>query len=91
MFKKIFYTQYPALSNADAPRFSDKNYECVRLYLTKRGTPVAVSESRTKSSGNKVWRVQYGFSTVMFATYAEATEFCKKRFCGLDGRPLKEV
>ena len=35
------------------------------------------------------WRVQYGFSCVVFKTYEEAVRFCRERFYDLDGKPLK--
>ena len=89
MFKKIYYTWSPKLSTSDVAQFWDKNYDCVRLYLTKFGKPVTVSES--KDPQKPVWKVQYGFSQLFLKTYAEVTAYCKKRFCDLDGKPLKEV
>lgn len=44
--------------------FSTKDYTCVKLLLTKRGRPVAILESN--DTKNWHWRVQYGFSTVVF-------------------------
>lgn len=89
MFKKVYYTRNPKLSASDTVQFSDEHYECVRLYLTKLGRPVIISES--KDPKKTVWKVQHGFSQLFFKTYAEATAYCKKRFCNLDGKPLREV
>ena len=86
MFHKLIYQKKAALTEADARDFSTKDYTCVKLLLTKRGRPVAILESN--DTKNWHWRVQYGFSTVVFSTYAEAMQFCRERFYELNGAPL---
>ena len=86
MFHKLIYQKKAALTEADARDFSTKDYTCVKLLLTKRGRPVAILESN--DTKNWHWRVQYGFSTVVFPTYAEAMQFCRERFYELNGAPL---
>ena len=51
--------------------FSKGDFTCIRLYLTKKGKPVALSEGN--SAAYYKWRVQYGFSCVVFKTYEEAS------------------
>lgn len=86
MFHKLIYQKKAALTEADARDFSTKYYTCVKLLLTKRGRPVAILESNDTKNWN--WRVQYGFSTVVFPTYAEAMQFSRERFYELNGVPL---
>ena len=47
---------------------------------------MALSEGN--SAAHYKWRVQYGFSCVVFKTYEEAVRFCRERFYDLDGNPL---
>lgn len=78
MFHKLIFQKKAALTEADARDFSTKDYTCVKLLLTKRGRPVAILESN--DTKNWHWRVQYGFSTVVFPSYADAMRFCRDRF-----------
>lgn len=89
MFGKLFYSKRPELSAGDKPMFSDENYECVGLYLTKNGKPVALSGRKVNTP--KAWKVQHGFSTIYFRCYSEAAAYCRKHFCNLDGKPMKEA
>ena len=86
MFHKLIYQKKAVYSQADVDSFSTKDYTCVKLLLTKRGRPVAILESN--DTKNWHWRVQYGFFTVVFPTYAEAMQFCRERFFNLNGTPL---
>ena len=83
---KLFYSKRPHLTPADTDSFSRGDYTCRFLFQTKRGNPVILSEHN--NPGFPVWKVQYGFSTLCFGTYTEAIEYCRKRFCDLDGKPL---
>ena len=47
---------------------------------------MAILESH--DTKNWHWRVQYGFSTVVFKSYAEAMQFCRECFFDLNGKPL---
>lgn len=86
MFHKLIYQKKAALTEADSRDFSTKDYTCVKLLLNKRGRSVAILESNDTKNWN--WRVQSGFSTVVFPTYAEAMHFCRERFYKLNGAPL---
>ena len=86
MFHKLIYQKKAVFTDADARDFSTKDYTCVKLLLTKRGRPVAILESN--DTKNWHWRVQYGFSIVVFKSYAEAMQFCRERFFDLNGKPL---
>ena len=83
---RISFAQKPKLSVKDAASFSTKDYECHFLLQTKRGQPVAVSEK--KDPDCNIWKVQYGFVSMYFGTYAEAMDYCRKRFCDLSGKSL---
>lgn len=78
MFHKLIYQKKAVYSQADVDSFSTKDYACVKLMRTKKGKPVAISESN--DTKNWHWRVQYGFSTVVFPSYADAMRFCRDRF-----------
>lgn len=80
----VFYGRTPKLSIKDVDNFSRGDYKCCVLLQTKRGAPVAISEHK----GTGIWKVQHGFSTVVFATRAEAMAYCKDRFLDLDGRAV---
>lgn len=78
----VFYGTKHKLSINDMDNFSRGDYKCRVLLQTKRGAPVAISEH--KDTG--IWKVQLGFSTIVFATKAEAMAYCKDRFLDLDGQ-----
>lgn len=78
MIHRLIYQKKAAFTDADVRDFSTDDYTCIKLLLTKRGRPVAILESN--DTKNWHWRVQYGFSTVVFPTYAEAMRFCRDRF-----------
>ncbi len=86
MIRRFIYQQKPVYTQADTALFSKGDFTCIRLYLTKKGKPVALSEGN--SAAHYKWRVQYGFSCVVFKTYEEAVRFCRERFYDLDGKPL---
>ena len=86
MFHRFIYQKKPAYTQADAKMFSRGDFTCIRLYLTKSGKPVALSEGNSKT--HYKWRVQYGFSCVVFQTYEEAVRFCRERFYDLQGNKL---
>ena len=81
---RIFYDRKPKLTTKDIDSFSHGDYKCRILLQTKRGAPVAISEH--KDTG--VWKVNHGFSTVVFGTKAEALAYCKGRFLDLDGKAV---
>ena len=81
---RVLYGMKPKMSARDLDSFSHGDYKCRILLQTKRGAPVAISEH--KETG--IWKVQHGFSTVVFGTKAEAMAYCKDRFLDLDGRAV---
>ena len=86
MIRRFIYQKKPVFTQADTAMFARGDFTCVRLYLTKNGKPVALSEDNSKDQYK--WRVQYGFSCVVFKTYEEAIRFCRECFYDLDGQPL---
>ena len=83
---KTFYCHKPKLTAADAAGFSNKKYECRALLQDAHGKPVAILQ-RTRPNAS-VWKVQAGFSSVFFGTYAEALDYCRDRYYDLDGNKL---
>ena len=65
MIHRFIYQQKPVYTQADTALFSKGDFTCIRLYLTKKGKPVALSEGN--SAAHYKWRVQYGFSPVWFS------------------------
>ena len=78
MRHKFYYGAEPTFTNDDRRNFSRKGYECKVLMEDRNGRPVAISQGTDKEF--PVWKVEYGFSTVVFATYDGAMAFCKGRF-----------
>ena len=48
------------------------------LMKDSKGRPVVISQST--DSDFPVWKVEYGFSYVVFGSYDEAMAYCKGRF-----------
>ena len=61
-------------------------YECKALLQGKSGMPVAVSQKMDKDF--PIWKVQYGFSCLVFPTYEDAMDFCRGRFTRIDGKAV---
>ena len=53
-------------------------------FQNKRGMPVAVSHHKELD----IWKVQHGFSTILFGTKEEAMAYCKGRFYDADGKAV---
>ena len=85
---KFTYGAKPKFTAKDVASFSHRGYDCRFLLQTAKGLPVAICQSTDPDCN--IWKVQYGFSTVVFGTYAEAMEFCRERFCDLDGKRLEK-
>ena len=83
---KLYYGSKPAFTENDKKLFSHGNYECKELLKTHAGNPVVISQSKHKNF--PVWKVEHGYSCVVFNTYDEALAYCKGRFCTLDGRKV---
>ena len=80
----FFYGAKPKMTQYQAGDFSRKGYECYLLLQDKAGQPVTVSRNKELD----VWKVEYHFSSVFFATYAEAMAYCKGRFFDADGKAV---
>lgn len=75
---KIYYGASPTFTDADKRDFSRGGYKCKALMKDRRNRPVVISQS--KDSDLPVWKVEYGFSCVLFGTQYEAMAFCRARF-----------
>lgn len=85
---KLYFGQKPTFHSKDCDSFSQKKYSCQLLMLTPKGMPVAVLRNRDWEEGG--WKVQHGFSSVYFRTFAETMDYCRQHFCDLHGKPLKK-
>ena len=83
------YNKKHRLSVSDRTAFSTNDYTCMFLLQTMKGQPVAVSRSNDPDCN--IWRVQHGFSTIYFGDYADAMDYCRERFCDLEGKKLKKA
>ena len=89
IFKPLYQLDRPSWRASDAGRFSDDEYNCVMLYLTRTGKPVALREFKTEHAKECHWQVMIGNKKRVFSEYAEANNYCKSHFYGLDGKPMK--
>ena len=87
-FKPI-YNQKLRVTASDREVFSTQDYTCMFILQTMKGQPVAVSVCNDLDC--RIWRVQYGFSTVYFGEYTDAMDFCREHFCDLGGNKLKKA
>lgn len=79
---KVFYGSENTVSSNDKDYFSRGNYECKALMKSKTGQPVAISQSKDEEF--PIWKVEYGFSCLVFPSYDEAMDYCKGRFLKVD-------
>ena len=77
---------YFTLPDSDKKMFSREGYECKDLLQGRAGLPVVVSQKQDKDF--PIWKVQYGFSCLVFPTYEDAMDFCRDRFTRLDGKAV---
>ena len=74
----FYYGAKPEFNKADLENFSGGDYECCDLMKDGKGQPVLILKN-TKADC-PVWKVMYGFSTVVFSSFDEAKAFCNKHF-----------
>ncbi len=85
-FKPV-YNKKHRVTASDREAFTTQDYTCMFILQTMKGQPVAISRSNDLDC--LIWRVQYGFSTIYFGEYADAMDYCRERFCDLNGKPIK--
>ena len=78
MKRKVYYGSIPKFTDNDRDIFSRNGYKCKKLMQDLNGRPVAISQST--DTDFPIWKVEYGFSTVVFRTYEDAMSFCRSRF-----------
>ena len=88
MRHKIFYGAAPKFSDKDKAMFFHNGYQCDTLLRNRKGAPVVTSHSTDQWP--VIWKVEHGFSCVLFGTREEAMAYCEDRFLDLEGRPLTE-
>ena len=70
------------LTDYDKKMFSRKGYECKDLLQGRAGLPVVVSQKQDMDF--PIWKVQYGFSCLVFPTYEDVMYLCRYIFTRLD-------
>lgn len=80
---KFFYGAEPKFSDGDLRNFSRGGYVCKKLLQNRNGQPVVISQSMNEAA--PIWKVEYGFSCMVFATFDEVMAFCKGRFTDCNG------
>lgn len=83
---KFFYGAEPQFSDRDLQNFSRGGYVCKKLLQNRSGQPVVISQSKDEDA--PIWKVEYGFSCLVFGTFDEAMAFCKGRFTDCNGREV---
>lgn len=83
---KFFYGAEPQFSDRDLQNFSRGGYVCKKLLQNRNGQPVVISQSKDEDA--PIWKVEYGFSCLVFGTFDEAMAFCKGRFTDCNGREV---
>lgn len=81
---KFFYGGSGNVQSRSAAEFSHNGYTVKMLFQNKLGVPVLVS--RHNELG--IWKVECGFSSVVFASEEEAMAYCNDRFYTAKGRKL---
>ena len=90
MTHRIFYGIDFKLTDYDKKMFSRKGYECKDLLQGRAGLPARrlVVVSQKQDMDFPIWKVQYGFSCLVFPTYEDVMDFCRDRFTRLDGKAV---
>ena len=61
--------------------------DCLHDQAFRLSLPIAII-SQCKDEDIPVWKVEYGFSCMVFGTFDEAMAFCRGKFTDLDGREV---
>ena len=86
MMRKLFYGPETKISDGDRHYFSRGNYECKKLLRNQKGQLVVISQCQDKDL--PIWKLEYGFSCVMFGSLEDVLGFCKGKFTDLDGKEV---
>ena len=81
MIPKFFYGQEAKLTAMDKRLFDRNGFICTDILTTDKGEPMIISGRHEDGT----WKLQYGFSTILFSGRKEALNYCRKRFPGLKG------
>ena len=86
MTHRILYVTDFKLTDYEKKMFSRDGYECKDLLQGRAVLNLVVSQNQYKNF--PIWKVQYGFSCLVFPTYEDAMDFCRDRFTRLDGKAV---
>ena len=83
---KVFYGGAHKITDTDRQMFTRGMFECRRLLQTAKGQPVGISQSTDPDF--PVWKIEYGWSCLVFPSYEDAMAYCRGRFKSLDGKEV---
>lgn len=86
MKHRIFYGSKPSFMDMPLENFSRGKYQCKNLLQNSKGMPVIISQCQDEDF--PIWKVEYGFSCLVFGSYEDAMNFCKGRFLDRKGRSI---
>ena len=77
---KVFYGGSPKYKESDKKDFNRGSYVCQKLMKTGSGALAVLSKNTDPKY--PFWKVEHGYSCVVFAGYKEAMQYCRDRhFC----------
>lgn len=77
---RVFYGGIPKFTESDKKDFDRGSYVCRRLLKTRTGALAVLSKNTDPEY--PFWKVEHGFSCVVFASFKEAMQYCTDRqFC----------
>lgn len=74
---KVFYGGCPKFTESDKKDFDRGSYVCQELMKTGTGAPAVIS--RNTDPRYPFWKVEHGFSCVVFPSREDALRYCRER------------
>lgn len=74
---KVFYGGRPKFTESDKKDFDRGSYVCQELMKTRTGALAVIS--RNTDPRYPFWKVEHGYSCVVFADRGEAMQYCRDR------------
>lgn len=74
---RVFYGGAPTFTESDKKDLDRGRYVCRKLMKNKAGALAVISKSTDPKY--PFWKVEHGFSCIMFASCEEAEHYCRER------------
>ena len=74
---RIFYGGSPKYKETDKKDFDRGSYVCQKLMKTREGALAVISKNT--DPGYPFWKVEHGYSCIVFASREEAMQYCRAR------------